>query len=139
MSQLKLVAISQIKTEKDRSDSKISRQYYTAEFSNPANPFGKTVKRTFWQQHSTDGLSAEWRGGNPSEVKAFIGKLLPGKIVSSQVEAYDIADSLGNIREANTFTTVVLDGENNQSVFKSAGKTIVEVAETIVSEAKEAF
>lgn len=129
MSHLKLVSISEVKTEKGRIDGKVSRQYYTAMFSNPSNPFAKTVSRTFWQQHNADGTSAEWRGANPSEVKTFIGKLIPGQIVSSQVEAYDITGNDGAIREANSYTTVVLDGENVVSVFKAAGKTMFQAAE----------
>jgi hypothetical protein len=137
MNQLKLVSISEVKTEKARVDEKVSRQYYTATFSNPANPFGRTVSRTFWQQHNADGTQATWKGANPSEVKQFIGKLIPGRIVSSKVEAYDITDSLGNIREASTYTAVVLDGETPEAVFKASGKVIVEAAPAVAMIAAE--
>jgi hypothetical protein len=129
MSHLKLVSISEVKTEKERVDGKVSRQYYSAMFSNPSNPFSRTVSRVFWQQHNNDGTSAEWRGANPAEVRLFIGKLIPGQIVSSQVEAYDITGSDGAIREANSYTTVVFEGENPVAVFKAAGKVMLQAAE----------
>ena len=139
MSTLKLVSISEVKTEKERIDEKKSRQYYIATFRNPANPFSKTVSRTFWQQHNADGTETSWKVGNPNEVKQFIGKEIPGKIVSSKVEAYDITDSLGNIREANTYTAVVLDGETVESVFKAAGKNIIQVVESVAATSEPAF
>lgn len=129
MSHLKLVQISEVKTEKERVDGKVSRQYYTASFSNPSNPFLKTVSRVFWQQHNADGTSAEWRGANPSETRAMLGKLIPGQIVAAQVEAYDITGSDGAIREANSYTTVVFEGENPVAVFKAAGKNLLQAAE----------
>lgn len=137
MSTLKLLSISPVKTEKERVDSKVSRQYYTALFRNPANPFAKGVSRTFWQQHNADGTSAEWKGANPKEVMSFIGKEIPGKIVSRQVEAYDITDSTGAVREANSYTAVVMDGELETAVFKASGKTIIEAAPVIAAKIDE--
>lgn len=128
MSTLKLNKISEIKTEKERTDGKVSRQYYTATFSNPSNPFSKTVSRVFWQQHNVEGTEATWKAGDPKEVKQFIGKTIPGQIVSSKVEAYDITDTLGTTREANTYTAVVLEGELPETVFKAAGKVLLETA-----------
>lgn len=139
MSNLKLNAISPVKTEKEgsvRTDGKINRQYYTATFSNPANPFGKTVSRTFWQQHSADGTTAEWKGGDPVQVRAFLGKLIPGSIVAKTVEPYEIIGLGGEVRYATTYTAVVLDGETVESVFKAQGKVIVTeaIAEMVTEE-----
>ena len=103
MSHLQLVSISEVKTEKVRIDNKVSRQYYTATFANPANPFGKTVSRTFWQQHNIEGTETTWKTANPALVKTFIGKLIPGTIVSSPVEEYDIVNQgTGEVRTAST-------------------------------------
>lgn len=138
MNNLLLVSVSPVKTEtSNRKDGKVSRQYYVASFANPNNPFGKVVSRTFWQQHSADGKEATWKTANPELVKTFIGKLIPGQIVSSQVEEYDITDSLGHTRAASTYTAVVLEGETAQSVFKAAGKVMVETVDSVaaVSEA----
>jgi hypothetical protein len=127
--QLQLVSMSEIKTEKERVDNKVSRQYYTATFINPENPFSKTVSRVFWQQHNVEGTEATWKTANPELVKRFIGKLIPGRIVSSVVEEYDIVNpGTGEVRTASTYTAVVLEGETAQAVFKAAGKTIVEAA-----------
>jgi hypothetical protein len=134
MSHLQLVSISEVKTEKSRIDNKVSRQYYTATFANPANPFGKTVSRTFWQQHNIEGTEATWKTANPSLVKSFIGKLIPGTIVSSKVEEYDIVNQgTGEVRTASTYTAVVLEGETAYSVFKAAGKIMVETVDSVAA------
>lgn len=138
MSHLKLISISPVKTEKERKDGKVSRQYYTASFTNPNNPFSKVVSRTFWQQHNADGTEATWKTANPELVKSFIGKLIPGSIVSSKVEEYDIVnENTGEVRTASTYTAVVLEGETAQSVFKASGKVMVEAVEYIPAATNE--
>jgi hypothetical protein len=142
MNTVKLVSISTPKLEKDgqpRADGKANRLYYTATFSNPANPFNKTVSRTFWQQHNSDGTIAEWKGADPKDVRLFIGKEIPGKIVAANVKEYDVVDKLtGDTRTASTFTTVVLDGELAETVFKASGREIVKAAAMTVVEQQEA-
>jgi hypothetical protein len=140
MSHLQLVSISEVKTEKSRIDNKVSRQYYTATFANPANPFGKTVSRTFWQQHNIEGTETTWKTANPALVKTFIGKLIPGTIVSSPVEEYDIVNQgTGEVRTASTYTAIVLEGENAYSVFKAAGKVMVEAATVVANNVEQAI
>jgi hypothetical protein len=120
MKKLVLLAISAILTEKERTDSKVSRSYYTAEFQDPSNPFAPTVKRTIFQQHNADGTAASWRGGNPDIIKKFIGKEIPGEIVSKQVPEYDI--TIGSeSRKASKYTTVVFAHETVEQVFKASG------------------
>lgn len=118
---LLLVAMSAILTEKSRTDGKVSRQYYTAEFQNPENPFGPSVKRVIWQQHNADGTQASWRAGNPTVVKGFLGKQIPGEIVCQEVPAYNINGTDGVTRQATKYTTVVFTHETIASVFKAAG------------------
>ena len=132
MTNLKLVSITEPKTEKPRVDEKVSRMYYTAIFSNPANPFSKTVSRTFWQQHNADGTKAAWKGADPVQVRPFVDKLIPGQIVAANVEPYEIDGSTGRI--ATTFTSVVLDGEIAEQVFKASGKIIVKAANLAIAE-----
>lgn len=132
MTNLKLVSITEPKAEKARVDEKVSRMYYTATFSNPLNPFGKTVSRTFWQQHNADGTQATWKGADPVQVRPFVGKLIPGQIVAANVEPYEIDGSTG--RTATTFTSVVLDGEIAEQVFKASGKVIVKAANLAIAE-----
>jgi hypothetical protein len=133
MNTLKLSSVTAPKTEKSRVDGKVSRQYFTATFTNPANPFAKGVSRVFWQQHNADGTEATWKGANPKDVAAFVGKEIPGYIAARQVEAYDITSIDGSIREANSYTAVVLDGELETAVFKASGKVIVEIAPSILA------
>lgn len=139
MSHLKLISISPVKTETaNRKDGKVSRQYYTAKFANPNNPFGAAKSRTFWQQHNADGTEATWKAADPALVKDFVGKLIPGSIVSSKVEEYDIVnENTGEVRKASTYTAVVLEGETAQSVFKASGKVMVEAVEYIPAATNE--
>lgn len=121
MKTVKLVSISEVKTEKQRIDGKVSRKYYTAYFADAQNPFAKQVQRNIFQSHSTDGIVATWKSGDPALVKSFVGKEIPGEFVNSVVEPYKIDG-----REVNSFTTVVLAGENVKTIFKQSGHTIVE-------------
>lgn len=123
---LTLIAMGAILTEKVRTDGKVSRQYYTAEFGDQSNPFGQSVKRVIWQQHSADGKTASWRAGNPAQVKLFIGKQVPAEIVCLQVPAYDVQGGDGVVRQATKYTTVVFAHETVNSVFKSAGHPLEE-------------
>lgn len=121
MNTLRLKAITEPKVAKD------NRQYYTATFQDPANPFAKEVARNFWQQFNGAGEPV-WKGANPAEVKPFLGKVIPGKIVTAVVEPYSITGTNGVERTANTYTTVVLGSELEMVVFKSLGHPIAEEA-----------
>lgn len=118
---LLLVGISAVATAKD------TRQYYTAEFQDPENPFGKTVKRNFFQQFNpTDPTKTEWRGADPAKVKAFLGKIIPGYIANEEVEPYEIPGRKGingapdqPDRTVNYYTTVVLGHEQKAVVFRT--------------------
>lgn len=121
---LKLISISATKTEKSRTDGKISRQYYTATFGDSENPFAASVIRNIFQSHVGDeGKTAIWRGGNPSEVAQFIGKTIPGAIVTKLVVPYTIGE-----KTVNKYTTVVYFNEDVATVFKSCGHPLVENA-----------
>lgn len=129
---LVLLAISAISTEKERKDGKVSRQFYIAEFQDPNNPFSETRKRTIFQQHNADGTKASWRAGNPDQVKKFLGKEIPGEIVSENVPEYDIVIN-GESRKANKYTTVVFSHETVESVFKAAGHALDAKSTTVVA------
>jgi len=139
MNTVKLSSVTEVKQEKVRADQKVSRSYFTATFTNPSNPFAKAVSRVFWQQHNADGTKAEWKGADPKDVKAFIGKEIPGYVAARQVESYDIVGFDGTVRQATAYTTVVLDGEVESSVFKQSGKTIVETVASIPARMEPAF
>lgn len=123
---VKLVAISEPKTEKSREDGKVSRKYYTAKFTDPLNPFAKHVSRNFWQNHDSEGKTATWNGADPAVVKQFIGKTIPGHLSTQEVETYEIDG-----RPVNTYTTVILGSELEAAVFKSLGHPLLEKAEEV--------
>lgn len=121
---LKLVAISEPKPAKD------NRLYYAGQFQDPTNPFAKTVTRMFWQQKDASGTPV-WRGADPEIVKTFVGKTLPGAIVTKEVEEYQIGE-----RTINTYTTVVLGSELDLQVFKAMGHPLAKQAVTTAVEAE---
>ncbi len=131
-SSLKLITMSEVKTEKSRTDGKISRQYYTAYFMDPMNPFAKQAQTNIWQDHNSDGTIAIWKSGDPSIVKQFIGKTVPGAIVNSEVEPYEID---GRIVE--TFTCVVLGHQTKAQAFKLAGHLLKSDKKIVVEEIKQ--
>ena len=121
-----LVSISVVKTEKTRKDGKKSRQYYTATFANANDPFAPTVIRNVFQSHTNDdGTDCIWRGGNPEQVATFVGKQIPGAIVTRTVTPYVIGE-----RTVNRYTTVVRASEDEVAVFKQCGHTIVKATES---------
>ena len=120
MKTVKLVSISEVKTEKARTDGKISRKYYTAYFMDALNPFAKKQQRNFFEDHANDeGTATIWKSGDPAIVKQFIGKELPGQIVNCEVEPYMIND-----RSVTSFTTVLLDGERLSTILKQSNRIL---------------
>jgi len=134
-----LVSMSEVKTEKTRTDGKISRQFYTAYFADANNPFAKGVQRNVFQAHSADGKTASWKGGNPSQVKTFVGKEIPGQIVNCIVKPYTIGEN----KNITSYTTALLDGENLVSILKQSGHELADskasVAEVTLANASAAL
>lgn len=128
MNLVQLTKISEVKTEKERSDKKVSRQYYTAEFSDPSNPFNAPRIRNFYQQHNVTGDACAWKGAEPSKVVQFLNKTIPGAIVKRNVAPYKVE---GSENTATKFTTVCLAHEDITAVFKAAGHTIIEDQESV--------
>ncbi len=122
MKTVKLVSISDVKTEKVRTDGKPSRKYYTAYFADAMNPFAKQIQRNFFQDHVGEAGKevATWKSADPALVKSFIGKEIPGQFINCNVETYKIGE-----RDVNSFTTVLLDGEKLTSVLKQANHVLL--------------
>lgn len=130
--QLRLISLTEPREAKD------GRSFYGASFQDPTNPFAKTVTRNFWQQKNSEGV-AVWKGADPTQVKPFVGKLLPGYIKTAKVTPYEVTGGDGEIRTANIYTTVVLGAELEEQVFKALNhpllsETVAEVAETVAEE-----
>lgn len=96
------------------------RGYCMAYFSDPHNPFAVMRSRVIQQQMDANG-NATWRSASPAQLKAWVGKEIPGEFITRTVEPYDVG---GNT--ATTYTAVVLKGESISSIFKAAGHTIVQ-------------
>ena len=128
--QLNLDKVSAVKTEKERKDGKVSRKYYTAYFSDAANPFGKVAQRNFFQVHNADGTEASWKTADPEKTASFIGRTIPGEIVTRKVAPYEL-----NGKMVNSYTTIVLKGETVESVFKQQNHSLVSESAPIVAEA----
>lgn len=112
---LKLIGISAPVAAKD------GRLYYTAEFGDPENPFAQSRKRNFFQQfNSTNPEIKEWRGADPSVVKQWIGKQIPGYIANKEVEPYIVPGRPGQPdRTVNFYTTIILGHEQEAVVFRT--------------------
>lgn len=126
MSKLNVTRISELKTEKARSDKKVSRQFYTIYVADVANPFTSVAQRTLFQNHSQDGKTAFWKGADYNQAKALIGKEIEGEITRLEVKPYDIDG-----RMASSYTCVVLKGEDAATIAKAAGH---ELSGAIVSQ-----
>lgn len=133
-SNLKVIAMSEVRTEKERKDGRPSRQFYVATFQDSSNPFSKPAKRTIWQAYNQNTGKNEWLIGSPEAVKALMrsGQSIPASIVTKSVEAYIIPGADGMQNEVKTYTTVVFAHENENTVFKQAGHPI-EGTETMAS------
>ena len=120
MGKLLLESISEVKTQKVRSDGKVSLKYYTGYFRDVENPFTGRGQRNFTQNHSADGKSAFWKELCPESAVKMIGKEFAGDIIKGETLPYDI-----NGRKATSYTALVLKGENAGVIFAKAGKILV--------------
>ena len=96
------------------------RAYYIATFQDPSNPFSTERYRVISQQTNSAGDSI-WKAGNPSLIKQFIGKLIPGDIVTKDVPAYYVGEN-----EVTSYSCVVLKGENIETVFRQQGHELTD-------------
>jgi len=133
MKTVKLLSIGEILTETRTKDEKANRQYYVAKFMDSLNPFAAVRQRTVFQDHNADGTIAFWKSGDPSIVKNYVGKEIPGQIVNVSVESYQIDG-----RDTNTFTTVLLDGESLKTILKQNNHVIALAPTTKFVEVEQA-
>lgn len=102
-----------------------NRLFYIADFQDPENPFATTRSRIISQQFDSTG-NAVWKGGSPSFIKNFIGKLIPGEIVTLDVPEFQIGE-----RMVTTSTQVVLKGENILTIFRQSGHDLEDIESEI--------
>lgn len=111
------------------------RFYLMGEFENPSNPFGGVVRRMIAQQFDSAG-TPYWKV-NLAGIRASIGKVIAGDIVTAKCEPYEISD-----RTVDSYTAVVFAHENVETVFRNAGHSMItsaieETVEEIVDEVVE--
>ncbi len=123
-----LNSISEVKTEKSRTDGKVSRKYYTAYFSDASNPFALKRQRNFFQDHNADGTLATWKSGDPAFVGKYVGKEIPGEFINATVSPYKIGENT-----VTSYTAVVLSGEKLSNIVKAQGHVLAETAQVAVS------
>lgn len=97
--------------------------YCVVSLEDQSNPT-RFIKRTlaYRQQKNAQGVWA-WRGATPKVFLGMKSRSIEGKSVTHTVEPYDV-----NGREVNSYTTIILTGETEASVFKNAGHPIVEAS-----------
>jgi len=134
MKTVKLNSISEVKTEKVRTDGKASRKYYTAYFSDASNPFAPSRQRNFFQSHNADGTVATWKSGDPAIVKQYVGQTIPGEFINATVKPYEV-----NGRMVDSFTAVVLSGEKLSAILKQQGVELATEAPAVIAETIEAL
>lgn len=111
------------------------RAYLIGEFESPENPFGGVVRRMIAQQFNSAN-EPYWKV-NLAGIRASIGKVVAGDIITKTVEPYEIGE-----RTVNTYTAVVFAHENVETVFRNAGhplatEDLVEEIEDVVDEVVE--
>ena len=104
---------------KESDPTRKARKYYIAKFQDTANPFADVKTRVISQQYDNEG-NPFWKAGDPQIIKNFVGTEIAGDIVTKNVTPYDI-----NGRMVDTFTCVVLKGEQIERVFEGQGRTVV--------------
>ena len=99
--------------------SEDGRKYYIAVFTDPDNPLSSERYRMVSQTTDSAGNSV-WKSGRPSKLKNFIGKTIPGDIVTREVEEYEVGENTVSI-----YSCVVLKGESIKTVFRQQGHELM--------------
>lgn len=134
---LKVIAVSDLKTEKTRKDGKVSRKFYTLSLGDANDPFKKKRIKNIFENHVGDGKTeARFSSANQAEAKALIGKTIPGSIQIVEVEPYQVD---GSDRMATKFAAVIIGDETLANVLKSAGRVLKGAEAQVAEEATESL
>ena len=122
-----------VKDSKDGVNGKINvsedgREYYISVFTDPSNPLAPERYRVISQTTDSND-NPVWRAGRPSKMKNFIGKVLPGDIITREVEEYEVGENTVSI-----YSCVVLKGESISTVFRQQGHEVMNSEEEYVEE-----
>ena len=108
--------------------SEDGRKYYIAVFTDPDNPLSNERYRMVSQTTDSAGKPV-WKSGRPSKLKSFLGKTIPGDIVTREVEEYEVGENTVSI-----YSCVVLKGESISTVFRQQGHELMDSEEEYVDE-----
>ena len=108
--------------------SEDGRKYYIAVFTDPDNPFSPERYRVVSQTTDAAG-NPVWKSGRPSKLKNFIGKTIPGDLVTREVEEYKVGEN-----DVSIYSCVVLKGESISTVFRQQGHELMDSEEEYVDE-----
>ncbi len=100
-------------SEKDGS------HYVTIRYEDKTNPIKKKAAVRGYRKNT----NGKWPGATPKELAAMAGVEIPGaKFVTANVQPYQID---GNPKPLNTYTTVVMEGENIATIFTNQGHPLM--------------
>ena len=108
--------------------SEDGRKYYMAVFTDPHNPLSAERYRMVSQTTDSAG-NPVWKAGRPSKLKPFVGKQIPGDIVTREVEEYKVGEN-----DVSIYSCVVLKGESISTVFRQQGHEVMNSEEEYVEE-----
>lgn len=98
-----------VKKEKERSDGKLQRGYYTARFISMDN-INKSIATNMWQTLSSDGKSLVWKDLSPTVAPKFLGANLAGHVLEVEyTQEYDITNPDGRTTVTNKTNLFVGD------------------------------
>lgn len=84
-----------------------------------SNPMKYVLRHVNYRQQKNSVGEWVWKGATPKNFAAMQGSKIKGQVFTEQVEPYDV-----NGREVSSYTTIVLQGENKETVFRNAGHPI---------------
>jgi len=103
--------------------SKDGAQYIGVTLEDRSNPLKYVKRHVNYRQQKNAAGEWVWRGATPQQFAKLQGSKVNGNVVTHNVQPYDVQG-----REVNSYTTIVLAGENPATVFRSAGHEIVSQA-----------
>lgn len=106
-------------------------KYVVLEFVDDQNifKFSRSI-RPYWMKNEE-----QWNGATPEQLKAYEGKVVPGKFSTLRVAEYEIQNEDGTVNKAQQYTTFVMPHENELTVFAQAGHTVLDGEGNVLIEA----
>ena len=89
-----------------------------------SNPLKYVRRHVNYRQQKNSAGEWVWKGATPVQFAKLQGSKVNGTVVTRTVQPYDVQG-----REVDSYTTIVLAGENEATVFRNAGHEIVSQAQ----------